>query len=1156
MDWQRLPVFSDANLKIINVHDQDSLWLIDQEQRLLLWQHDQTSMIQPPRLTAGERLQYATADHRIMASLTNPAEQSQFFMLDLQDTTWTLYEGKTEVPVRNMAAINAQDWIAAGDWGRIIRLSAGTHLQIPNPLSTHVLTLEVQGADSIWFGTRNDGLYRMNQAYGFTHHEHPALKSQDIIAILPQGPQGPIIVSDAGWIYKLEDSLTVQYSTQSPLNLVEAEQGLNGGIVGRSRDGHLYTFTHEWQAVMLPTHHQMHSLAKGNDGHLYLSGPKGLVLFETGNSPLQFFNYADYASVESSSSSLSQGGFFRDINGDDLPDLLVQNSGINQPSRLYLNHGNYHFSDHSEQGGLFERPNLQNVLSTDLDRDGNQDLLLLDIFERRYRLTTRYQVGLSPMWCYNRVQLLEPDDRHLTEFSLWDVDEDGATDILTSYRYDPEHRPGTIAWLENYCGRLKDSDSLFQSIEPGWWIDMVPLALERDGNQLFYLGSRWGQDRILAQGENQDYYGELMPDEWETQTIATITADLNNDGFGDLIRISRDAGLEIFLWSGDHFDLQNAALFRELNHREYLMTAGQVAMGDFDNNGYLDLFVSPRPQGIDRNLLFLNHQGKDFIEVGHDAGVDIPVVRGIACADVDRDGDLDIYGFRDGPNTLWVNNHNRNDFLAVQVKGAHTNPDGLGAVLWVYPGGRLDQADYLWVYRRVDIYNHNSLAQSEAWQHIGLDTLQVVDLRVRFQDGREIIRYGLKAGSRMVIWDRSGFSKALAQLPWITLRHFRNRELQLNLLAFSILLVVMLLAVPRLQAFRNSPPVLTLGAIIGVVTLFWVLSYVFRDEGLLGVFILPLGVPLIISSIPLAAIWIYKYLAVQIPVDMLYDSLLEKVMVFSHGAWAQRNLQGVLLHLEHLAAGGQEDEEVRERLSERLRTLIDLTLPALSAAMKSSQSCGLGNVDLINGLKRLSDIQSAATRLLAGKVLPQAKIHQLIQHIREIQVQMRQIRHQAMVHFTVDLGQVIRQVTDALADDMKIRDVRLDLDLPQATCWGLVKTADLAAILDNAIHNSMKAMEHQSRRKIEIRLLPQRLHQVIEIKDTGRGIPGEKWETIFQPAESGSESTGTGLSQSRTMLKTVSGSIRITESSPLTGTTLTIKLQKGRYEESSPHSDH
>ncbi len=68
---------------------------------------------------------------------------------------------------------------------------------------------------------------------------------------------------------------------------------------------------------------------------------------------------------------------------------------------------------------------------------------------------------------------------------------------------------------------------------------------------------------------------------------------------------------------------------------------GGVAAGDYDNDGWVDLYVT---RLYAPNLLFHNKHDGTFEEVGAAAGVDVASLSsGCAWADVDNDGDLDLY---------------------------------------------------------------------------------------------------------------------------------------------------------------------------------------------------------------------------------------------------------------------------------------------------------------------------------------------------------------------------------------------------------------------------------------------------------------------------------------------------------------------------------
>lgn len=129
-----------------------------------------------------------------------------------------------------------------------------------------------------------------------------------------------------------------------------------------------------------------------------------------------------------------------------------------------------------------------------------------------------------------------------------------------------------------------------------------------------------------------------------------------------------------------------------------------VVAGDFDNDMNLDLFIlGSADVGQRENLLLLNRGGGDFEIVaaaGGAAGPGTGVGDSVTTADVDGDGFLDLlvatggsmgpgYGLPSdsGSYHLYRNVGNGNRWLEIDLEGAPSNRDGIGAIVQVTASG-------------------------------------------------------------------------------------------------------------------------------------------------------------------------------------------------------------------------------------------------------------------------------------------------------------------------------------------------------------------------------------------------------------------------------------------------------------------------------------
>jgi hypothetical protein len=303
-----------------------------------------------------------------------------------------------------------------------------------------------------------------------------------------------------------------------------------------------------------------------------------------------------------------------DFDNDGFDDLFVTDSADRTTSHLYRNNGNLTFTDVTAKAGVGGGNDALSIVSDalwfDYDNDGWRDLLVVRfgtpiLYHNEHNGTFKNvtaQSGLNKFG--NTIAAI-----------AFDYDNDGRLDLLFGNYFkpvnllnlkDPHVLPndldqavnggGVTLWRNLGNGRFEDTTKKAGfSKHTGWTLDVGHGDFNNDGLQDVYLACDYGTDRIFfnnGDGTFRDVTETAIGFDTKKGMNVDI-GDYDNDGWLDIYvtNITDEYMKECNMLWHNNADGTFTDVSRETGTCETLW-GWSAKFGDFDNDGLLDLFVA------------------------------------------------------------------------------------------------------------------------------------------------------------------------------------------------------------------------------------------------------------------------------------------------------------------------------------------------------------------------------------------------------------------------------------------------------------------------------------------------------------------------------------------------------------------------------------
>jgi len=444
--------------------------------------------------------------------------------------------------------------------------------------------------------------------------------------------------------------------------------------------------------------------------------------------------------------TLGSGCAFIDYDADGWPDILLVNGmewpghkspsrrGVGQGSRstlrLYHNNRNGTFTDVTRSAGLDIEVYGMGVAVGDFNNDGFPDLLITCVGQNRLFRNT----GKGTFVDVTKTSGLDGRQAFSTSAMWFDFDRDGLLDLFVCnyVKWTPEHdvfcsldgKQKSYCTPEAYRG---ETCWLFRNRGNGTFEDVTATSGIFDSSSkslgvtlIDYDQDGWPDVFVANDTQPNKLYRNLRNGRFKDVALETGVA-LSEDGKA---RAGMGVDAAYFDNSGrpglavTNFDNEMIGLYRPQSTGVFQDVARQAGVGgaslnrlgfgcvfaDVDLDGLPDLVVAnghidETVRNIRGNvgyaqapLLFINQGNASFREAATLAGSAFSqprVGRGLATADIDGDGDVDLLmTTNNGPAVLFRNDvTNGNRSVRVRLIGTTSNRDAIGATVRLFHGG-------------------------------------------------------------------------------------------------------------------------------------------------------------------------------------------------------------------------------------------------------------------------------------------------------------------------------------------------------------------------------------------------------------------------------------------------------------------------------------
>ncbi|NAS10526.1 CRTAC1 family protein [Poritiphilus flavus] len=389
----------------------------------------------------------------------------------------------------------------------------------------------------------------------------------------------------------------------------------------------------------------------------------------------------------------SRGVSIADLDGNGLNDIVVANqvdSTKQLGNTIYFNHAEGYKRVAIADGKLDAWS--ESVHTVDVDKDGDLDLFFTTQFGTHNLL---YLNNGSGHFSAADGGALTSDKTNSPGACWCDYDLDGDMDVFVVNREEEDDE----LYINNGKAEFKKAMNGPWKGQGGDGRACAWGDLNGDGMPDLYVVNfvRKTDGKVIGKHPNQLYWN-TGNGSFKTATNSIVVEEENASYGVALVDFDYDHDLDIYVTNVASSDVN--ALYENTGDGTFgkltdLAVSYQIkrpskgqSWGDFNNDGWLDLYVANGTEGYPeiQNYLFLGTADHSFVRVYNSLpAIEAHISAGAASGDLDHDGDLDLYvcnwGGETEANDHYTNLHSSNGWIKLRLQGTVSNSFGIGS--WI-----------------------------------------------------------------------------------------------------------------------------------------------------------------------------------------------------------------------------------------------------------------------------------------------------------------------------------------------------------------------------------------------------------------------------------------------------------------------------------------